>query len=178
MRKSWHETARSHRLPTMTAPNTLIIVLLIALTSGVSGQAVRSLPTPENDPFVGTWKANRDKSKPKLNDKDASYVRTIVREGDDLVFSSQIASRVASGKVNENHYRILCDGAPHPVPFGSLSCEYKGASLIEGETLSLTNERSFWVREVSTDRQEQKVIEYKNAARTKLRSTWILDRVN
>ena len=127
---------------------------------------------------MGTWKANRDKSRPKLNDVDASYVRTIAREGDELVFSSQIHSRINSGKLNENHYRIRCDGSPHPVPFGSISCDYNGASLIEGETLSLTNERSFWAREVSTDGREQKILEYKDKARTKLRKTWVLDRAN
>ncbi len=67
------------------------------------------MPTPDKDPFVGTWKASRDKSRPKLNDKDASYVRTIAREGDELVFSSQMDSRIHSGKLNENHYRIRCD---------------------------------------------------------------------
>jgi hypothetical protein len=136
------------------------------------------LPTPDKDPFVGTWKANRDKSRPKLNDVDASYVRTIAREGDELVFSSQIRSRINSGKLNDNHYRIRCDGSPHPVPFGSISCDYKGPSLIEGETLSLTNELFFWAREVSTDGREQKILEYKDKARAKLRKTWVLDRVN
>jgi hypothetical protein len=162
----------------MKAPNALIIFLLAVLTGGASGQGVRSLPTPDKDPFVGTWKANRYKSRPKLNDEDASYVRTIAREGDELVFSSQMDSRIHSGKLNENHYRIRCDGSPHPVPFGSISCDYKKASLIEGETLSLTNEKSFWAREVSTDGQEQTILEYKDKARTKLRRTWVLDRVN
>ena len=177
MRNSWYEIVPCHRLPIMKAPNASIILLFVALSGGSSGQGVRPLPAPDKDPFVGTWKANRDKSRPKLNDEDASYVRTISREGDELVFSSR-THRPKSSKLNEQHYRIYCDGSPHPVPFGSLSCEYKGASLIEGETLEPTNERSFWAREVSADGQELKILEYKDKARTKLRRTWVLDRVN
>jgi hypothetical protein len=135
------------------------------------------LPPPEQDPFVGTWRANRDKSRPKLNDTDASYVRTIAREGDEIVFSSRITLIEKHKKVVEHHYRIRCDGMPHPVPDGSLSYNYKAANLIESETSS-PNGKYYLTLEVSLNGQEMRILSYKNKTRTKLKSVWVLDRVN
>jgi hypothetical protein len=130
-------------------------------------------PPPDKDPFVGTWQANRDKSQPKLGKKDASYTRTIAREGEDLLF----LSRTATSKSRENSYKIRCDGLFHPVPFGSLSCKYSAHNLIEGETTSSDGQTGYWSREVSPDGQEMKILSYKNSGRTEVMSIWILDRV-
>lgn len=110
--------------------NLLIILACMMLTCGASGQAVPPIPAPDKDPFVGKWQANRDKSQPKLDARDASYVRTVTREGDNLMFSS----RIDNPRGIQNHYKIRCDGQFHPVPFGSILCEYKAPNLVEGET--------------------------------------------
>ena len=144
------------------------------LTITPSAQQAASLaPPPDKDPFVGTWQANRDKSRPKLGKKDASYTRTITRDGDDLVFSS----RIGTSDPSENNYRIRCDGLFHHVPFGSLSCRFNAPNVIEGETKSLDTQNDYWSREVSADGQEMKISSYKNSGRTKLKSVRVLDRV-
>jgi hypothetical protein len=139
-----------------------------------SGQAVPGVPAPDKDPFVGRWQANRDKSQPRPDARDASYMRTITREGDDLVFSS----RIDNSKGIQNHYKIRCDGQFHTVPFGSLLCEYKAPNVVEGETKSLGGKREYWTREVSSDGHEMTVSEYKDKARKKLQSVQVMDRVN
>jgi len=144
----------------------------ILLMTAASAQEPASVPPPpDKDPFVGTWQANRDKSRPKLGKRDASYRRTIARDGEDLVFSSPIGT----SKASENTYRIRCDGGFHRVPFGSLSCKYQAPNLIEGETIR--DSHDYWTREVSADGQEMKISAYKNSRRTKVKSIWILDRV-
>src|SRR6266849_132140 len=144
----------------------------ILLMTAVSAQGPASLPpAPDKDPFVGTWQANREKSRPKLGKREASYTRTIARDGEDLVFSS----RIGTSRAGQNNYKIRCDGRFHRVPFGSLSCKYNAPNLIEGETIS--DSHDYWTREVSADGQEMKISAYKNSRRTKLESIWILDRV-
>src|SRR5258707_247085 len=113
--------------------------MILGLTSVTLAQTVTSLPAADTDPFVGSWRTNANKSSPKPA-KDASYVRTIARDGDELVFSSRIGSRSVGGEVRENHYRIRCDGLPHRVPCGQVSCItsciYKAENVVEGETES------------------------------------------
>jgi hypothetical protein len=126
---------------------------------------------------VGTWRASRDKSQPKLNDTDASYVRTIAREGDEIVFSSRITLVEKHNNVVEHHYRYRCDGKPHRLPHGSLSCIYKAANLIESEASS-PDGKYYLTSEVSANGQEVRILTYKNKTRTKLKSVWVLDRVD
>jgi hypothetical protein len=169
--------SRKHRDPNeviMMKSSLFIILAWMMLTHGTFGQAVRSMPAPDKDPFVGKWQANRDKSQPKLDARGASYVRTVTREGNDLVFSS----RIDNPNGIENHYNIRCDGQFHPVPFGSLSCEYKAPNLVEGETKSLDGKRGYWTREVSSDGREMTESEYKDKGRRKLQSVEVMDRVN
>jgi len=154
--------------------NLLIIAACIMLAPGASGQALPLIPAPDKDPFVGKWQSNPDKSQPKLNARDASYVRTLTREGDNRVFSS----RIDNPKGIQNHYSIRCDGQFHPVPFGSVLCEYKAPNLVEGETKSLDGKHSYWAEEASADGHEMTMSGYKNKGRTKLQSVWVLDRVN
>jgi hypothetical protein len=143
----------------------------------MTAQTRTSLPPPNRDPFVGSWQVNATKSRPKP--KDASYVRTIARDGDELVFTTR--SPQVPGGVHENHYRILCDGLPHRVPCGQCSCItsciYKAENLVEGETES-TDGKLYWTREVSADYQEMTILGYKDKAKTKLKATWVLDRTN
>jgi len=156
------------------------VLLLFALTSQSLSQALPSLPEPDKDPFVGTWKANAGKSRPKLDAVNGSYVRSMSREGDDIVFSSRI-KRAHSAGFSENHYRIRCDGLPHHVQCGegscATSCTYVAANRVEGETLSPDGKISYWAREVSPDRQEMTISGYKDKGRTELETVTVNDRV-
>jgi hypothetical protein len=154
----------------------IVPLIILGLTS-VTAQTLTSLPTPDNDPFVGSWLVNANKSKPKP--EDASYARTIARDGDELVFTS--LSPLLGGAVHQNQYKILCDGQPRRVPCGQgsciTSCIYKAENLVEGETKS-TDGKSYWTREVSADHQEMTISGYKDKAKTKLKTTQVLDRTN
>lgn len=161
----------------MKHPIIQTFVVLVTLAGGTSAQGVPPLPPPEQDPFVGTWRANRDKPRPKLDDTDASYVRTIGREGDEIVFSSRITLFERHQKVVEHHYRYRCDGKPHRTPQGSLSCIYKAANLIESEASS-PDGKGYLTSEVSANGQEVRTLTYKDKKRTKLKSVWVMDRVN
>jgi hypothetical protein len=169
--------ARRRRLLIMKRAMIQTFVVLVTLASGTFAQGVPPLPPPpEQDPFVGTWRANRDKSRPKLDDTDASYVRTIGREGDEIVLFSRI-TLFERHKVVEHHYRYRCDGKPYRLPHGSLSCLYKGANLIESEASS-PDGKYYLTSEVSADGQEVRILTYKNKTRTKLKSVWVMDRVH
>jgi len=133
-----------------------------------------AIPPPDQDPFVGQWRANATQSQPKLNKTEASYERTVRRDGDDLIF----ASSGGASKAAIRDFRIRCDDAFHRLPAGSLvSCRYVEARRVEGETKEPNGEHSFWTREVSANGQEMRIAEYKDRARIKLRSVWVLDRV-
>jgi hypothetical protein len=133
-----------------------------------------TLPPPEKDPFVGQWKANATKSRPRLSKKEASYERTISREGDYLVFAS--SGGVSKAAIRQ--FKILCDGLFHPLPTGPvLSCGYSAPNRVDGETKDPNHSNLFWTREISPDGQEMTISEYKDKARSKLRLVMVLDRV-
>lgn len=142
---------------------TQFILLLLLLTSRSFAQDVTNIPKPDKDPFVGNWKADADKSRPKLNNIQASYLRTMSREGDDLLFYSGIEKRNSAG-LSENRYRIRCDGLAHRVQCGvlfrSTSCMYLSGNRVEGETKSQNDGTSYWAREVSQDGQEMRIYSY------------------
>jgi hypothetical protein len=151
----------------------LLAVALGALTP-LRAQQSSPPPPPDQDAFVGKWQANRDKSRPKLGKRDASYTRTISRDGDDRL----VSSGMTIPKPSSHEYRIRCDGQVHPVPSGSLSCAYKGTNLVEGESISPPPmEHLYWSEEVSQDRQVMKIFSYKDKQRTKIASIEVLDRV-
>jgi hypothetical protein len=156
----------------------LTALALMLLVMAASAQ-VAAPPPPQNDPFVGTWRENQGKSPPKPGKKDKSYIRTIARDGDDLVFYS----RAAGSKPIEHNYRIRCDGLLHSVPFGSMSCNYTAPNVVEGESRSPNSHEGaaktiFWKREVSADGQLMTLSGYEDSGRTKpLGSTEILYRV-
>jgi hypothetical protein len=164
-------------------------IVLNSLPNPSLAQALPSLPEPDKDPFVGSWKANADNSRPKLNKAEASYVATISRDGDDLVHSYRINKEAPAPLIKrktysgfyEGHYRIRCDGLPHSMQCGeapcSKSCTYKTANRIEGETSGPDGKTSYWTREVSTDAQEMILSEYKDKTRTKLKRVVVRDRV-
>ncbi len=132
-------------------------------------------PAPEKDPFVGTWKANREHSRPKLSSAEASYLRRMERDGEDLVFSSSMAG---NRKTKPRQYRIRCDGAPHPIPTGPLvSCKYVRTDRVEGETVEPIGRKFYWAREVSQDGGQMIETSYKDSGRTRVHSVWVLDRV-
>jgi len=143
------------------------LILLLTAPALVQAQQV-AIPPPDQDPFVGKWKANARKSRPKLDRKEAS------RDGEDLVFAS--SGGVSRAAIRQ--FRIRCDGLFHPLPAGPiLSCMYVGANRVEGETKTPVNTDLFWSREVSPDGLELTISEYKDRARTKLRSVTVLDRI-
>jgi hypothetical protein len=153
-------------------------MLVMTLISGLSAQELA--PLPDKDPFLGTWRTNPDKCRPKLEREDASYVRTYARDGDDRIFSSRTGTR----KIKENHYRFRCDGLPHPITYGNmLSCRYRSGKyrsgvLVEGELVDVNIKRtSYWTQEVSADGRELIVLGYTDEKRTKLTSVVVLDRV-
>ena len=160
---------------------TLIIeflLLLIALLSQSSAQNLPSVPEPDKDPFVGTWKANAYKSWPKLDENEALYVRTISRDGDDVVFFSRTKRPVSAG-FSEKHYRIRCDGLSHRVPCGEASCAksctYKAANRVEGEWAG-PDGKNYWTEKVSSDGLEMKIYAYRDKTKKKLYRTEVLDR--
>jgi hypothetical protein len=165
-------------LSDMRGSITRFILPLLVLPSLSLTQTVPTPPEPDKDPFVGTWKASADKSRPKLSRDEAAYVRTLSRDGDDIVFSSRAKGPVSG--YSEHHYRIRCDGLPHPVPCGDLactkSCTYKAPNRVEGEETS-ANGRTYWTEEVSTNGREMRISVYKDEARTRLEGTEVLDRV-
>jgi hypothetical protein len=140
-------------------------ILLVILPRPSFAQTLPSLPESDKDPFVGTWKMNPVKSSPNSR----AYDRTIARDRDDRVF----ASRISGGPhgVSENHYRIRCDGLPHRVQCGMLSCTtsctYVAANRVNGETASPDGKMGYWTEEVSADGKEMEIYSYKDKARTK-----------
>ena len=128
----------------------LIASVLLAAT------AVGQIPTvspPENDAFVGTWQEKRGKK--------SGYVRTVTRDGDELVFSSQ----GNPSKPKEHNYRIRCDGLFHPVPFGTMSCSYVSPNVVIGESRNSARPTVYWRREVSADGQKMTIRSYEKADR-------------
>jgi len=107
-----------------------------------------SPPKPDQDPFVGSWRANADQSKPKLDKTEASYERVIARAGDELVFSSTGGPSKAKARA----YHLRCDDRFYPLPTGpTLRCTYASAYRVDGETDDPTGEHHYWTREVSPD---------------------------
>ena len=169
----------AYRLDAMRGLAFHFVLLLFAFTSRSMAQAIPSLPEPDKDPFVGTWQANANKSRPKLDKVNASYVRTLSRDGDELVFSSRM-KRAHSTGFSENHYRIRCDGLPHSVQCGEAtcksSCTYVSANRVEGDTEAF-GKMLHWAREVSPDGQELTIYGYADKARKKIESVQVNDRV-
>ena len=125
--------------------------------------AQQSPPAPDQDPFVGTWRANAAQSKPKLNKTEASYERVIAREGDALVFSSTGGAFEAA---NARSYRLKCDGRIYPLPRGPLSrCAYASPNRVDGETGDPTGKRHYWTREVSPDGKQMTISAYTDILR-------------
>jgi hypothetical protein len=152
----------------------LILLSLAAISEAMAQGSL--LPPADKDPFVGQWRANANKSRPKLSRKAASYVRTIERSGESLLFSS--TGGVAGPETR--HFQIRCDGDFHPILAGpdmSLSCLYTGPNRVEGETQYSKYRRGYWSREVSADGQQLTISEYRDKARSKVKSVEILDRV-
>jgi Tol biopolymer transport system component len=151
----------------------MCIILIAAAAPFAPGQQA-VIPPPDQDPFVGQWRANAGESRPRLGRKEASYERTIQRDGDNLIF----ASSGGASKATVRQFKIRCDGLFHSLPTGPiLSCRYASPTRVEGETGDPTAAHSFWTREVSSDGQRMTVSSYKNKGRTKVRSVMVLDRV-
>jgi len=153
-----------------------MVAMTIAMTIAmpiVIGQPA-PMPSVDQDPFVGQWRANARESRPMLSKEEATYARSIQRDGDDLIF----ASSGGPSKAAIRRFRVRCDGRFHPLPTGpKLSCRYVASNRVEGETKDPTGRHSYWVREVSMGGQKMTISEYKNKSRTKLRSVMVLDRV-
>lgn len=131
-------------------------------------------PTPDQDPFVGTWRANAAQSRPKLDKTQASYERVITREGDELIFSST----GGPSKARVRAYRLKCDDRFYSLPTDPvLRCMYASPNRVDGETRDPTGDYHYWTREVSVDRKQMTISEYKDSRRVKVRSVMVLDRI-
>ena len=147
--------------------------LVVAGTVALS-HAQQSLPMPDQDPFVGTWRANAAQSKPKLNKTEASYERVITRQGDELLFSSTGGPSKAKARA----YRLRCDGRFYPLPTGpALRCTYASPNRVDGQTDDPTGAHHYWTREVSPDGKQMTISAYKDSRRVKVRSVMVLDRI-
>jgi hypothetical protein len=157
------------------ASNGIWIALVVVLMGSTTLQSQALLIPPiKEDPFVGEWKANREKSRPKPGKREATYTRTIVRDGTDWIFSS----RIENVKASEHNYRIHFDGQFQPAPHGLLvSHRYTAPNVIEGETMQPDGKIDYWRQEVSLDGQELKITGFKDRDRTKIKSFTVLDRV-
>jgi hypothetical protein len=152
----------------------LRLVLMAAATAMCALGQQTTIPPADHDPFVGEWKANANKSRPKLSKTEAGYLRTVTRDGDDPVF----ASSGSALKDATRESRIRCDGQVHSHPSGSdISCFYTAADRVEGETRDPRQTHTFWTREVSPDGREMTITEFKDKAHTKPRTLWVLDRI-
>jgi hypothetical protein len=145
------------------------------------------IPPPDKDPFVGTWKPNTDKSRPKLSAREARTKWIESREGAERIF--RLEGRSESS-------RTLCDGEPHtegdPVitaaPPGKdyVVCRYVTPNRIEGETGTVIRDSGrpffsgsidYWTLEISPDGQQMSVTHFKDKPRIKVAMIWVLDRV-
>lgn len=160
--------------------NRLRALLFTVFAAGALSQ-VATPPSPQSDPFVGTWQINLDKSKPKLKTSQ-SAITVIVRENDELVFSA------GEDKTSGGGHRIRCDGRFHSAPSHSTqSCKYNAPNSIDGEWRPATffegkpndgeNGASYWRREVSANGQEMKFLAFRDRQRTNITQIVVLDRV-
>jgi hypothetical protein len=147
----------------------IVTGLLAAVTLGQAP----TIPAPDKDPFVGTWKENRDLSNPRPSERAGTYTRVIAREGDEIVLSSTLGPP----ERRSQQYRMRCDGSLHPAAYGLLSCSYTAPNTIDGETKLPNGKTKFWRREVSADGQRMTLLTYKESNRSMLTSTTILERV-
>jgi hypothetical protein len=137
-------------------------------------RAQQNPPMPDQDPFVGTWRANAAQSKPKLNKTEASYERVIARNGDELLFSST----GGRSKEKARAYRLRCDDRFYPLPTGPvLRCIYVSPRRVDGQTVDPNGEHDYWTREVSPDGKRMTISAYKDSRRVKVRSVMVLDRI-
>lgn len=95
----------------------------IALACGAADDKPMAPPPPEHDPFVGEWKVNPDKSRPRLTAKDVQcQVGTdrkdgpctvaVSRDGNELV-SKVMATGMAHWEAANSESAIECDGDRH-----------------------------------------------------------------
>jgi hypothetical protein len=134
----------------------------------------QSPPMPDQDPFVGRWRANAAQSRPKLDKTQASYERVIAREGDELLF----LSTGGPSKARVRAFRLKCDNRFYSLPDGPvLRCMYSSPNRVDGEARDPTGDHHYWTREVSADGKQMTISEYKDSRRAKVRSVMVLDRI-
>ena len=154
-----------------------IALAALVLAKLVQAQAPNPLPPPaDRDPFVGMWKADGDKSRPKLSKAELTYVRTIGRSDDYLLFSS--TGGASKAKPEDRKYRLRCDGGFYPQPAGStLSCTWVASNRVVGVSKSPDGKKQYWSREVSADGESMTITGFKDQTRTKVESVQVLERV-
>ena len=173
--------ARCYTLAVITAFRRRVLAscLLFGLVKVPAHAAQQPLlpPIPDKDPFVGTWRANRDLSRPQLSKRYARYTRTFSRDGD-----QRISNTIFEGeKSGDRHYRIRCDGQFHPFsakPNYSMACEYTASNVVRTEGSDPKGHIGYWTEEVSASGQQMIMTIYKDKTRTKIEKTIVLDRIN
>lgn len=150
------------------------LLVLIGAGAVALSHGQPSPPVADQDPFVGTWRANAAQSKPKLNKVEATYERVIAREGDELLFSITGGAPKAKARA----FRLRCDDRFYQLPTGpALRCIYESPNRVVGETRNPTGKRQYWSREVTPDGKQMVISEFTNSRRTKVRSVGVLDRI-
>lgn len=148
------------------------VFLSLAFSLGVSAQT--SLPPPDQDPFVGTWKAAPVDPRKPLTKKDASYTRTIARRGDEIDFTSS-----GSDIKGVRHYSYRCDGKFYFSPGNSkLSCLYAAPNRVEGMSSAPDGSQArYFVNEISPDGNEMRITGYRDKNHHKVERVDLLVRV-
>jgi hypothetical protein len=147
--------------------------LFIAFSLGISAQAPQP-PPPDQDPFVGMWKAAPVDPKKPLSAKDASYTRTITRQGEEVFWTS------SGGNIDGiRHYSYRCDGKLYFTPANSKkSCVYTAPNRVEEMSCAPDgSQASYVVSEISAHGNEMRITSYKDKNHRKVVRVDLLIRV-
>ena len=97
------------------------------------------------------------------------------RAGKILPSATQEAFGMGRIKAPEEVKGLRCDDRSYPFPTGPVLRCTLPPSRVDGQTDNPDGERHYWTREVSPDRKQMTISEYKDRRRVKVRSVMLLD---
>jgi len=90
-----------------------ILLIAVGLTSFcLAATALPGIGIAENNPLVGTWKLNLEKSKYSPGPAPRSLTLTFVADGANLINTAEVID--AEGKATKTVFAHIYDGKPHP----------------------------------------------------------------
>jgi hypothetical protein len=90
-----------------------ILLIAVGLTSFcLTAAAQPGIGMAENNPLVGTWKLNLEKSKYSPGPAPRSLTRSFVADGASLINTAEVID--AEGKATKTVFAHIYDGKPHP----------------------------------------------------------------